>query len=60
MLELYREHLRDICGLAEVTCSYRLQYARAFFDGKFGNGPIDWATLHPEDPMTFVAGYAAR
>jgi integrase/recombinase XerD len=60
VLELYREHLRDICGLAEVTCSYRLQYAREFLDGKFGDGPIDWATLHPEDPMTFVAGYAAR
>jgi len=60
VLELYRGHLRDICGLAEVTCSYRLEYAREFLGGKFGDGPIDWAALRPEDPMAFVAGYAAR
>jgi hypothetical protein len=28
-LELYCKRLRDGCGLAETTCSYRLQYARA-------------------------------
>jgi integrase len=60
VLEIYREHLRDICGLAEVTCSYRVQYAREFLGGKFGDGPIDWADLRPADPITFVEGYAAR
>ena len=31
-----------------------------FLCGKFGDGPANWAALRPEDPMAFVAGYAAR
>ena len=46
--------------MTEVTCSYRLQYAREFLGGKFGEGPIDWADLRPADPIAFVDGYAAR
>ena len=60
VLDRYRNHLRDICGLTEVTCSYRLQYAREFLGGKFGEAPIDWADLRPADPIAFVEGYAAR
>jgi integrase/recombinase XerD len=60
LLDLYHKHLRDTCGLAEATCSYRLRYAREFLGGKFADGPINWAALHPEDPMAFVAQYAAR
>ena len=60
ILELYREHLRTSCGLAESTCSYRLRYARGFLRGKFGDGPVSWAALRPEDLMTFIAAYAAR
>jgi site-specific recombinase XerD len=60
VLSLYREHLHGTCGLAEATCSYRLQYAREFLRGKFSDGPISWAALRLEDPMAFVAGYAAR
>jgi hypothetical protein len=56
VLDRYRKHLRDICGLTEVTYSYRLQYAREFLGGKFGEGPIDWAVLHPADPIAFVEG----
>src|SRR3954454_11670649 len=59
-LELYRGHLRTDCGLAESTCSYRLRYARGFLSGRFGDGPVNWAALLPEDPMTFTAAYAAR
>jgi hypothetical protein len=60
VLDRYRNHLRDMCGLTEVTCSYRLQHAREFLGGKFGEGPIDWADLRPADPISFVEGYAAR
>lgn len=59
-LELYREHLRTSCGLAESTCSYRIRYARGFLRGRFGDGPVSWESLRPEDPMTFAAAYAAR
>jgi integrase/recombinase XerD len=56
----YRTYLRDICGLAESTCTYRARYAREFLRGKFGDGPASWGTLRPEDLMAFTAGYAAR
>src|SRR5262249_12677115 len=59
-LGLYREHLRARCGLAESTCSYRLRYARGFLRSRFGDGPLSWAALRPEDLMTFTAAYAAR
>lgn len=59
-IELYRAHLRTDRGLAESTCSYRLRYARGFLRGRFGDGPVCWATLRPEDLMTFTAAYAAR
>ena len=39
VLDRYRNHLRDICGLTEATCSYRLQHAREFLGGKFGEAP---------------------
>ena len=56
----YGSYLRDTCGLAESTCSYRTRYAREFLMGRFGNGPVGWELLRPEDCMAFVAGYAAR
>ena len=60
ILELYRGHLRNSCGLAESTCSYRLRYARHFLRNRFGDGPVSWEALRPEDLMAFTAEYAAR
>ena len=60
ILERYRGHLGDTCGLAQATCSYRLRYARGFLQGQFGDGPINWAAIRPEDLMAFTADYAAR
>jgi site-specific recombinase XerD len=60
ILELYRGHLRNSCGLAEATCSYRLRHARVFLRSKFGNGLVNWGALRPEDLMAFTAEYAAR
>jgi integrase/recombinase XerD len=60
ILELYRGHLRNSCGLAQSTCSYRLRYARVFLRSKFGDGPVNWGALRPEDLMAFTAEYAAR
>jgi integrase/recombinase XerD len=56
----YRSYLRDTCGLAESTCTYRTRYAREFLLGQFGNGPVSWGRLRPEDVMAFIAEYAAR
>jgi integrase/recombinase XerD len=60
VLGSYREHLRGTCGLAESTCAYRIRYAGQFLRGRFGDGPVDWAALRPEDLMAFTAGYASR
>jgi len=56
----YGSYLRDTCGLAESTCRYRTRYAREFLQGKFGDGPVRWGRLRPEDLMAFTAGYASR
>ena len=56
----YRRHLQDTCGFAESTCTYRVRYARDFLQGKFGDGPMRWGTIRPQDLMAFIAGYAAR
>lgn len=56
----YGRYLRDTCGVAESTCTYRTRYAREFLPGRFGNGPVRWELLRPEDLMVFIAGYAAR
>jgi len=59
-VELYVGYLRDVCGLAASTCTYRARYAREFLRAKFADGPIRWEAIRPEDLMAFTAGYAAR
>ena len=59
-VEHYGRYLRDTCGLAESTCTYRARYAREFLQAKFADGPMRWETIRPEDLMAFTAGYAAR
>lgn len=59
-VEHYVRYLRETCGLAESTCTYRARYAREFLHAKFADGPTKWETIRPEDVMAFTAGYAAR
>ena len=59
-LEHYGRYLRDTCGLAESTCTYRARYAREFLQAKFADGPVRGETIRPKDVMAFTAGYAAR
>jgi site-specific recombinase XerD len=59
-VEHYVRYLRDICGLAESTCTYRARYALEFLRAKFADGPMRWEAIRPEDLMAFTAGYAAR
>jgi integrase/recombinase XerD len=60
VVEQFRHHLRETCGLAESTCCSRVRYALAFLEGKFGHGRLRWENLRPSDVVTFVAGYAQR
>jgi integrase/recombinase XerD len=59
-LEHYHSYLKDTCGLAESTCNYRARYAREFLLAKFGDGPLSWELLRPQDLMEFTARYASR
>jgi integrase/recombinase XerD len=59
-VEHYGRYLRETCGLAESTCTYRARYAREFLRAKFADGPMKSETIRPEDVMAFAAGYAAR
>jgi integrase/recombinase XerD len=60
VVDPFRLHLRDACGLAETTCLERVRLAREFLDRKFGQGAIRWETLQPSDVMSFVAEYGKR
>jgi integrase/recombinase XerD len=59
-VEQFRHYLSETCGLADSTCRYRVRYALAFLQGKFGHGPLRWENLHPSDVVSFVTGYARR
>jgi integrase/recombinase XerD len=59
-VEHYVRYLRETCGLAESTCTYRARYAREFLQAEFADGPTRWETIRPEDLMAFTVGYAAR
>ena len=58
VVEQFRHHLRETCGLAESTCRSRVHYALAFLEGRFGQRPLRWENLRPSDVLTFVTGYA--
>src|SRR5262249_18321199 len=59
-LEHYGRYLRDTCGLARSTCTYRPRYPPHFLQAQFADGPLKGETIRPVDVMAFTAGYAAR
>src|SRR5262249_4793030 len=54
-LEHYGRYLRDTCGLARSTCTYRARYAREFLQAQVADGPLKWETIRPVDVMAFTA-----
>jgi site-specific recombinase XerD len=60
VLEAFRIHLRQTCGVAEATARARAYFTRKFLEGKFGQGALDWVALQPADVIAFVVGYARR
>jgi site-specific recombinase XerD len=60
VIEQFGIHIREVCGLSEVTCECHVRYARAFLEGKFGVREPRWSALRPDDMVSFVTNYAPR
>ena len=60
IVEPFRLHLRDTCGLAKSTYVTRVGFAREFLQRKFGTGELHWDAIQPSDVMSFVAEYGKR
>lgn len=54
-LHRYNEHLRDVRGLAESTCRYRVRIVGRFLQEHFADSPIDIAQLRSDDVRSFLA-----
>ncbi|PLC53996.1 integrase [Pollutimonas nitritireducens] len=53
-IERFNGYLRDICGLAPLTCSYRIQHVKAFLVGRFGNDAPEIGLLVSDDIDAFL------
>src|SRR5690349_19551056 len=40
VIDEFRIHLRDVCGLSDSTCTSRTRYAREFLEKRFGTGEL--------------------
>lgn len=60
VIDQFRIHLRDVCGLSDSTCTSRTRYAREFLEKRFGTGKLRWAALRPSDVSSFVTDFAPR
>lgn len=60
ILDSFCRHLRETHGQSEATTRARAYFARKFLEKKFGQGPLRWNTLRPDDVISFVVGYAKR
>lgn len=59
-LTLFEIHLRETCGLALPTREYYLRWTRHFLRTRYGDGPIDFTVLGPEDLRHHVTEQAER
>jgi site-specific recombinase XerD len=59
-LKRFGDHLRDTCGLAPLTCSYRIRHIEAFLTGCFGIDAPEIGRLAPTDIDAFLSGLAGR
>lgn len=56
----FADHLRYTCGLAPLTCTYRVRHVGAFLVSCFGNGVPEIGRLATSDLDAFLNGLAAR
>lgn len=56
----YKQHLLEVRGLSNSTCTTRLRHIRDFLEDRFGTGPLRVSTLTPVDVARFVARYTQQ
>ncbi|MCO6057974.1 tyrosine-type recombinase/integrase [Pseudomonas sp. MOB-449] len=59
-LDRFGDYLRHTCGLAPLTCSYRVQHVAALLTGRFGRGTPEIELLAATDIDDFLNGLAVR
>lgn len=60
VLARFETHLRDICGMADESCSYYCSAVRSFLQAKYDTGIGDLSLLVPSDIVCYISNYAAR
>ena len=59
-LKRFGDHLRDTCGLAPLTCAYRIRHVEAFLTYHFGSAAPEIGLLAATDIDSFLNGLAVR
>lgn len=59
-LARFAEHLRSICGLSPLTCTYRISHVEAFLTYRFGDQAFDINALTSKDLETYLLALATR
>lgn len=60
LLEEYRRHIRDVCGLALTTSIYRVRYARLFLTHFSKDGNVDLVNLSVANLLDYCQQRAKR
>ncbi len=60
ILDQYRSHLREVCGLSEATSKSRIGYARQFLVARFGRRHPKWRVIKPGNVTAFMTEYSKR
>ena len=59
-LKRFGDHLRNTCGLAPLTCDYRVRHVEAFLVGCFGSSTPEIERVTAKDIDAFLNGLAPR
>lgn len=59
-LKRFGDHLRHTCGLAPLTCDYRIRHVEAFLAHRFGSSKPEIGLLAPTDIDAYLKDLAAR
>lgn len=59
-LKCFADYLHNTCGLAPLTCTYRVRHVEAFLVGRFGTSTPEMEQVTAQDIDAFLTGLATR
>jgi site-specific recombinase XerD len=59
-LKCFADYLHNTCGLAPLTCTYRVRHVEAFLVGRFGSSTLEIERVTAQDIDAFLTGLATR